>query len=42
MTETETAPIDMVLERNRAFAKAGGHEGATPLALTTTVSPATP
>ena len=32
MTKTETAPIDTVLERNRAFAEAGGHEGATPLA----------
>lgn len=29
---TTTAPTDIVIERNRAFAETGGHEGATPLA----------
>ena len=32
MSKTDTLLIDTVLERNRAFAEAGGHEGATPLA----------
>jgi carbonic anhydrase len=29
---TTTAPIETVIERNRAFAETGGHDGATPLA----------
>lgn len=29
---TKTAPLDVALERNRAFAESGGYQGATPLA----------
>jgi hypothetical protein len=29
---TKTAPIDVALERNRAFAETGGYQSATPIA----------